>query len=135
MDLWYGSRANVKNQISTIAKNEVSLFHREPNTLILELHKWDKKTSLTKIDKLEGFLKQVITNNKELVVTFKEILVLLKNMDGHMATLVQKIWFFSHSWLQFQPWFKNFKNQSRSTFQFVAPKCFGQNYTLICDFG
>jgi hypothetical protein len=40
---------------------------------------------------LEGFLKQVITNNKELVVTFKEILVLLKNMDGHMATLVQKI--------------------------------------------
>jgi hypothetical protein len=39
---------------------------------------------------LEGFLKQVIVDNKELVVTFKEILALLKNMDGHMATLVQK---------------------------------------------
>jgi hypothetical protein len=68
MDLWYGSRANVTNQIPTIAINEVSLFHKEPNTLILELHKWDKKTSLTKIDKLEGFLEQVVTNNKELVV-------------------------------------------------------------------
>jgi hypothetical protein len=49
MDLWYGSRANVKNQIPTIAINEVSLFHREPNTLTLELHKWNKKTSLTKL--------------------------------------------------------------------------------------
>jgi hypothetical protein len=70
MDLWYGSRANVKNQIPTIAINEVNLFHREPNTLILELHKWNKKTSSTKIDKLEGFLEQVIIDNKELVVTF-----------------------------------------------------------------
>jgi hypothetical protein len=43
------------------------------------------------------------------VVTFKEILALLKNMDGHMATLVQKFWFFTHSWFQFQPWFQNFQ--------------------------
>jgi hypothetical protein len=40
---------------------------------------------------LEGFLEQVIIDNKELVVTCKEILALLKNMDGHMATLVQKL--------------------------------------------
>jgi hypothetical protein len=70
------------------------------------------------------------------VVIFKEILALLKNMDGHMATLVEKIWFvfLTHDF-NFSLGFKIFKNQSRSNFQFVAPNCFGQNYTLICDFG
>jgi hypothetical protein len=80
-------------------------------------------------------LEQVITNNKELVVTFKEILVLLKNMEGHMAHWYKRYDFFLTHDFNFSLGFKIFKNQSRSIFQFVAPKCFGQNYTLICDFG
>jgi hypothetical protein len=49
------------------------------------------KTSLTKTDKLEGILEQVITNNKELVTTFQVTSTLLKNMDDQLAILVQKL--------------------------------------------
>jgi hypothetical protein len=53
MDLRYGSRASVKNQILANAiKEEVDFSPRDLTTLMLELHKQHKKkTSLTKANK------------------------------------------------------------------------------------
>jgi hypothetical protein len=65
-------------------KGWVILFLGEPSTLISKPHKQDKKTSLTNTNKLEWFMEQVITNNKE--STFQVTLSLLKSMDAHMAT-------------------------------------------------
>jgi hypothetical protein len=53
--------------------------------LISKPHKQNKKTSLTKIDKLEGFLEQVITDLKKLMATFQATSTLLKNMHENIA--------------------------------------------------
>jgi hypothetical protein len=68
MDLWYGLKVNVKKSNSGICnKRGDQLFFGNPNTLMPKLQKQDEKISLIKIDKLEGFLKQIIINNKNLV--------------------------------------------------------------------
>ncbi len=89
MDLWYGLRASIKNQILANAiKEEVNFSPRDLTTLMLELHKQHKKkTSLTKANKSKGFVQQVIINNEELVATFQAISSLLKNMYVHMVKL------------------------------------------------
>jgi len=75
MDLWYGSRENIKNEIlaNAIKEDVVNFSPRDLTTLMLELHKQHKKrTSLTKAKKSKGFLEQVITNNENKWQPFKK---------------------------------------------------------------
>lgn len=90
MDMWYRLKATVKNQTPTSStkKDEINLSFGKPSKLISKPPKPNKKTILTKINKLEGFLEQVITNLKKLMATFQATSTLLKNMDEHMATFV-----------------------------------------------
>lgn len=90
MDIWYRLKASVKNQTPTSStkKDEINLSFGKPSKLISKPPKQNKKTILTKINKLEGFLEQVITNLKKLMATFQATSTLLKNMDEHMAAFV-----------------------------------------------
>ena len=49
----------------------------------------DKKKKFQ--DKMKGFLKQIVSNFSNLIASFQATTDLLKNMDAHMATLVQKL--------------------------------------------
>ena len=40
---------------------------------------------------MEGFLEQIVSNSSNLIAYFQATTDLLKNMDAHMATLVQKL--------------------------------------------
>ena len=49
----------------------------------------DKKKKFQ--DKMEGFLEQIVSNSSNLIASFQATTDLLKNMDAHMTTLVQKL--------------------------------------------
>ena len=49
----------------------------------------DKKKNFQ--DKMKRFLKQIVSNYSNLIASFQATINLLKNMDAHMTTLVQKL--------------------------------------------
>ena len=42
-------------------------------------------------NKMEGFLEQIVSNSSNLMASFHATIYLLKNINAHMATLVQKL--------------------------------------------
>ena len=49
----------------------------------------DKKKKFQ--DKMEGFLKHIVSNSSSLISSFWTTTYLLKNIDDHIATLVHKL--------------------------------------------
>jgi hypothetical protein len=92
-------RKMLKIKFPQVPQNKMSHFV-SLRALISKPHKQDKKTSLTNTNKLEWFMEQVITNNKELVATFQVTLALLKSMDSIWQH--KYLYFFIHSCFQFQ---------------------------------
>ena len=86
MDLWNGTRASVRNQIPASAQESVM---ESPTPDKASQHQTIQKKS--KADRLEGYLEASIQNSKDMIDSFKSTSSLLRMMEGHMATLVQKI--------------------------------------------
>ena len=90
MDMWNGQRASVVNQMPASAQEDDdhhSMQTTQQNSPASATK--DKKKKFQ--DKMEGFLEQIVSNSSNLIASFQATTDLLKNMDAHMATLVQKL--------------------------------------------
>jgi 5-methylcytosine-specific restriction endonuclease McrBC GTP-binding regulatory subunit McrB len=87
MDMWNGQRASVVNQMPASAQEDDAQHTTEQNSPASATK--DKKKKFQ--DKMEGFLEQIVSNSSNLIASFQATTDLLKNMDAHMATLVQKL--------------------------------------------
>ncbi|CAA9492270.1 MAG: hypothetical protein AVDCRST_MAG96-1567 [uncultured Segetibacter sp.] len=93
LDIWNSTRACVKNQIPASStegedendedKGSSALRDREVTP------KQDKKKKFQ--DKLEVILEKVVSNSSSFLTTFQESTTLLKNMDRHMAAILEKL--------------------------------------------
>ena len=88
--MWNEQRASVVNQMAASAQKD-----EDHNSM--QITQQNSPASATKDnkkkfqDKMEGFLKQIVSNSSNLIASFQATINLLKNMDAHMTTLVQKL--------------------------------------------
>ena len=87
MDMWNGQRASVVNQMPASAQEDDAQYTTEQISPASATK--DKKKKFQ--DKMEGFLEQIVRNSSNLIASFQATTDLLKNIDTHMATLVQKL--------------------------------------------
>jgi hypothetical protein len=93
LDVWNSTRACVRNQISASAMEGEDESHEDKGSPELQepevIPKQEKKKKFQ--DKLEGILEKVVSNSSSFLTTFQESTTLLKNMDMHMATILEKL--------------------------------------------
>jgi hypothetical protein len=93
LDVWNSTRACVRNQISASAMEGEDESHEDKGSPELQepevIPKQEKKKKFQ--DKLEGILEKVVSNSSSFLTTFQESTALLKNMDRHMAAILEKL--------------------------------------------
>jgi hypothetical protein len=93
LDVWNSTHACVKNQIPTSATKGEDERHEDKGLPKLQepevIPKQEKKKKFQ--DKLKGILEKVVSNSSNFLTTFQESTALLKNMDRHMETILEKL--------------------------------------------
>jgi type III secretory pathway component EscV len=90
MDMWNRHRASVINQIPANAQendDHHSMQTTQQNSLANATK--DKKKQFQ--DKMEEFLKHIVSNSSNMIASFQTTTNLLKIMDAHMTVLLQKL--------------------------------------------
>jgi hypothetical protein len=94
LDVWNSTRACVKNQIpaSAIEGEDDNDEDKSPSNLQDRnvIPKQEKKKKKLQ-DNLEIFLDKIVSNSSSFLTTFQESTALLKNMDRHMAAILEKL--------------------------------------------
>jgi hypothetical protein len=92
LDVWNSTYICVKNQIPASATKGEDESHEYKGSPELQepevIPKQEKKKKFQ--DKLEGILEKVVSNSSSFLTTFQESTALLKNMDRHMAAILEK---------------------------------------------
>jgi hypothetical protein len=93
LDILNSTCACVKNQIPASATEGEDESHEDKGSPELQepkvIPKQEKKMKFQ--DKLEGILEKVVSNSSSFLTTFQESTALLKNMDRHMAAILEKL--------------------------------------------
>jgi hypothetical protein len=91
--VWNSTHACVKNHISTSAMEGEDESHEDKGSLELqELEDIPKQEKEKKFqDKLERILEKVVSNSSSILTIVQENTDLLKNMDIHMETILEKL--------------------------------------------
>lgn len=88
LDVWNSTRACVKNQIPASATEGESENEDKEASNLQDQEVTPKQTKRRKI---EDILEQVVSNSFNFLATFQESTALLKNMDRHMAAILEKL--------------------------------------------
>ncbi len=94
LDVWNSTRACVKNQIPACATEgeDENDEDKAPSDLQdREVTPKQEKKKKKFQDNLEVILEKVVSNSTSFLTTFQESTALLKNMDRHMAAILEKL--------------------------------------------
>lgn len=91
-DMWNSTRACVKNQIPASATEGGDQNGKDKESELEDRETTPKQKKKEKFqDKLEVILEKVVSNSSSFLATFQESTALLKNMDRHMAAILEKL--------------------------------------------
>jgi hypothetical protein len=94
LDVWNSTRACVKNQIpasATEGEDENDEDKTPSDLQDREVTPKQEKKKKKFQENLEIILEKVVSNSSSFLTTFQESTALLKNMDRHMAAILEKL--------------------------------------------